>query len=123
MLFATFAASLFLMQATPVTDVEADKDTDIEETQREEAAPSPPPAETVEADPNIDVVDEKPKKITDRSHPDYVRCKSEAVIGSRARRKRTCLTNREWDLAARRGNEATRDFVGDNQPGFQPGSN
>jgi hypothetical protein len=33
------------------------------------------------------------------------------------------MTNREWNELARQGNEATRDFVRDNQPGFQPGSN
>ena len=91
----------------------------------EQVGPEAVEAEPV-ADPNIDVVEEKPakkEKITDRSHPDYVRCKSESVIGSRARRKRTCMTNREWALVSRRGNEATRDFVQDNQPGFLPGSN
>ena len=41
---------------------------------------------------------------------------------ARAKRKRTCMTNREWALSSRRGNEATRDFVGDNQAGFQPGT-
>ena len=73
------------------------------------------------AEPEIEVVEDKPvkkEKITDKSHPDYVRCKSEAVIGSRARRKRTCMTNREWEMIARRGNEASRDFVEQNQPGF-----
>ena len=111
MLFTILAANLFALQATPTTEVEP------------QAAPDPAPQ--VATDPNIEVVEEKPKKpekITDKSHPDYVRCKSEAVIGSRARRKRTCMTNREWALASRRGNEATRDFVGDNQPGFQTGT-
>jgi len=66
---------------------------------------------------------EKHKKITDEKHPDYVLCKSEAVLGSRAKRKRTCMTNRDWALVSRRGNEATRDFVGDNQPGMMGGNN
>ncbi len=76
-------------------------------------------------EPNIEVVEtkpEKPEKITDKAHPDYIRCKSESVIGSRARRKKTCMSNRDWALASRRGNEASRDFIGDNQAGFQPGS-
>jgi hypothetical protein len=109
-LFTTLAASLFLMQAAPET--EAVQDTNVEEAKEE--AKSGPSA----ANPNIDVVEKKPKKITDKTHPDYVRCKSEAMIGSRAKRKRTCMTNKEWELTARRGNEATRDFVQDNQPGF-----
>jgi len=56
--------------------------------------------------------------MTDRRHPGHVRCKSESVIGSRAKRKRTCMTNREWALTSRRDNETTRDFMADNQPGF-----
>ena len=53
-------------------------------------------------------------KITDKEHPEFVRCKSESVIGSRAKRKRTCMTNREWALVQRRGNEQTEEFMGDN---------
>jgi hypothetical protein len=90
-----------------------------------QAAPEASQETEAKAEPNIEVIDKKPKKkkkITDKSHPDYVRCKSESVIGSRARRKRTCMTNREWAVTARRGNEASRDFVGDNQAGFQPGT-
>ena len=89
----------------------------------------PPPAEaqaeaaTTEADdPKIEVVEEKPKKITDRNHPDYIRCRSEPIIGSRAKRKRTCMTNREWANVSRKGNKGSREFVEDLQPGFQPGS-
>lgn len=117
MIMTSLVASLFLMQATPETLTEAEQVTDTQETLEERLEPAP----AEEAEPNIDVVEEKPKKITDKSHPDYVRCKSEAVIGSRARRKRTCMTNREWDLIARRGNEASRDFVEQNQPGFMGG--
>ena len=50
----------------------------------------------------------------DKSHPDYVRCKREAVIGSRAKRKKTCMTNSEWRIVERRGNEASKTFAGDN---------
>ncbi|MGB3471513.1 MAG: hypothetical protein WBA51_11885 [Erythrobacter sp.] len=92
------------------------------------AATAEKPGEEKTTGPEIEVVEEgpeKPKKITDKKHPDYVRCKSEAVIGSRAKRKRTCMTNKEWALVSRRGNEASRDFIGDNQPGFGriPGQN
>ncbi len=54
------------------------------------------------------------QKVKDASHPDFVRCKSESVIGSRAKRKRTCMTNRQWALVERRGNEASKTFAGDN---------
>ena len=63
MTFTLVATSLLALQAAPATTQEAE-------------------AKTA---PNIEVIDKKPvkdKKITDRSHPDYVRCKSEAVIGS-----------------------------------------
>ena len=95
MTFTLVATSLLALQAAPATTQEAEAKTD----------------------PNIEVIDKKPvkdKKITDRSHPAYVRCKSEAVIGSRARRKRTCMTNKEWALVEQRGNDATREFARDN---------
>lgn len=69
------------------------------------------------------VVTGRPKKITDRNDPDYVRCKSEPVIGSLTRRKRTCLTNRQWDLNARDGNDASREFLRQQQDGFGQSSN
>ena len=90
-----------------------------------QAAPEATEAPEPKSDPAIEVTEKRPekkKKITDKSHPDYVRCKSEPGSGSRAKRKRTCMTNKEWALISRRGNEATRDFVGDNQAGFQPGT-
>lgn len=57
---------------------------------------------------------EDSKPVTDKKHPDFVRCKSESVIGSRAKRKRTCMTNRQWVLVERRQNEASKTFAGDN---------
>lgn len=66
---------------------------------------------------------DKPKKITDRRHPDYVRCRSEPIIGSLARKKRVCMTNREWALHNREGSKRSREFVDDNQAGFAPGNN
>lgn len=59
-------------------------------------------------------------KITDKNHPDYVRCRSEQVIGSLAKRKKTCLTNREWEEIARTGNRGTRDIVDSQQVGMNP---
>lgn len=57
-------------------------------------------------------------EITDKSHPDYVRCRSEREIGSLAKRKKTCMTNREWELAARTGNRGARDIVESQQVGM-----
>lgn len=51
------------------------------------------------------------EKITDKSHPDYIRCRSEEIIGSRARFRRVCMTNREWADAGAKGGEAARDAL------------
>ena len=59
----------------------------------------------------------KPKKITDRRHPDYVRCRSEPIIGSLARRKRVCMTNAEWVEYTRTGSRDAKQFVEDMQTG------
>ena len=59
-----------------------------------------------------------PKKITDRRHPDYVRCRSEPIIGSLSRKRRICMTNNEWVEYTRVGSRDSRDFVEDAQPGF-----
>ncbi len=66
---------------------------------------------TVETEEKADK--NKPKKITDRNHPDYVRCRSEPIIGSLARKKRVCMTNKEWAKVARQGNEQSRRMVED----------
>ncbi|MEM7690535.1 MAG: hypothetical protein AAF291_16085 [Pseudomonadota bacterium] len=116
MIITTLTASLFFMQASPEPETGVQKAADTQETLSQDEQPGPPAEPTF--DPSINVVEEKPEKITDRSHPDFVRCKSEAVIGSRARRKRTCMTNREWTLAQRKGNELSRDIVRDTQPGM-----
>jgi hypothetical protein len=59
----------------------------------------------------------KPKKITDRRHPDYVRCRSEPIIGSLARKRRICMTNAEWVEYVRVGSRDSRQFVEDMQVG------
>ena len=61
---------------------------------------------------------EESAKITDKDHPDYVKCRTEKVIGSLAKRKKTCLTNRQWEEFARRGNENARRTVEDNAAGM-----
>lgn len=60
----------------------------------------------------------KPKKIKDRRHPDYVRCRSEPIIGSLARKRRICMTNSEWAEYGRKGNENARRFVDGQQAGM-----
>ena len=61
---------------------------------------------------------QKPKKITDRRHPDYVRCRSEAIIGSLTRKKRVCMTNAEWAEYTRTGSRDAKQFVEDMQSGI-----
>ncbi|GAA0487808.1 hypothetical protein GCM10009096_33410 [Parasphingorhabdus litoris] len=60
----------------------------------------------------------KPKKITDRRHPDYVRCRSEPIIGSLSRKRRICMTNAQWVAYKRKGSQDSKQFVEDSQPGF-----
>ena len=63
-----------------------------------------------------------PTKITDRSHPDYVRCRTESILGSLARKRRVCMTNKEWAAVARKGNRDSRQFVEDGQSGMNQSS-
>lgn len=65
----------------------------------------------------------KAEKITDRNHPDYLRCRREPVIGSRAKKRKICMTNREWEKVARAGNRGARTIVADAQPGFMSAGN
>ncbi len=65
----------------------------------------------VSAAEDKDVAEKKKTKITDRRHPDYVRCRSEPVIGSLARKKRVCMTNREWTAHNAEGNKRSREMV------------
>lgn len=60
----------------------------------------------------------KPKKITDRRHPDYVRCRSQPVIGSLAKKRRVCMTNKEWVAFNKKGNDRSREMVDDLQSGM-----
>ncbi|WP_156472227.1 hypothetical protein [Sphingorhabdus sp. M41] len=68
-----------------------------------------------------DTVEEPAKKtlkLSDRRHPDYVRCRSEPIIGSLAKKRRICMTNKEWAHYVRTGSRYSKEFVDDNQPGF-----
>ncbi len=64
----------------------------------------------------------KKKKITDRGHPDYRRCRSEPIIGSLARKRRVCMTNREWTVFNREGNKRSRELVEEMRAGATNGN-
>lgn len=49
--------------------------------------------------------------VTDRTSPDYMRCRRIAVTGSLARKERVCKTNAQWERIARAGNETARDTI------------
>jgi hypothetical protein len=55
-------------------------------------------------------------KITDPKHPDFVRCRSQPVLNSRAQRVRVCRTNKEWTAAARDGNRRTEELLNMGRP-------
>lgn len=57
-------------------------------------------------------------KITDKKHPQYIKCRTESVIGSRAKKRRVCLTNAEWDRVAREGNSTADKLVEDMASGM-----
>lgn len=67
---------------------------------------------------NIESKSKAPKKITDRRHPDYVRCRSEPIIGSLARKRRICMTNAEWAEYVKAGSRDSKQFVEDMQVGI-----
>ena len=67
-----------------------------------------------EAAPADAVQTANPKKITDRNHPDYIRCRTEDIIGSRAKKRRICLTNRQWADVNQKGNQLAREMADDN---------
>ena len=82
--------------------------------------PSVSAAETTTTESAADEKAKKPKKITDRRHPDYMRCRSEPIIGSLARKKRICMTNAEWAAHNQEGSRRSKEFVEDMQVGQNP---
>jgi len=54
--------------------------------------------------------------INDRRHPDYVRCRNYSVIGSLAKKRRVCMTNKQWVAYIREGNKRAREMMDDGQP-------
>ncbi|MEH6827198.1 hypothetical protein [Parasphingorhabdus sp.] len=61
---------------------------------------------------------EAPIRITERRDPGYVRCRMEPVAGTILKKRKMCMTNREWRLGIRKGNQYAREFVDDNRPGI-----
>lgn len=57
-------------------------------------------------------------QITDKQHPDYTVCRTESVIGSRAKKRRVCLTNREWARVAREGRSLASAMAEKNSSGL-----
>lgn len=56
-----------------------------------------------------------PRRIADSRDPEYVRCRLEPVVGSNLKKRKICMTNHEWTMAIRLGNQYAREFVDDNQ--------
>lgn len=111
MLFSIAAATAALLLQANATPTKVDAiDADAEEAT---------PAAVGEAETrNVADAATAAQPITDKSHPDYVRCRSERVIGSLAKRTKTCKTNREWEVASRVGNRGARDIVESQQVGM-----
>ena len=57
-------------------------------------------------------------KVVDKKHPDFIRCKTEPIIGSRARKRRVCLTNRQWAEVESQGKGIARGMVEDSSTGI-----
>ncbi|QJB69110.1 hypothetical protein HF685_07280 [Parasphingorhabdus halotolerans] len=60
-----------------------------------------------------DAKDKKPRKITDRRHPDYIRCRSEPIIGTLAKKRRVCMTNKQWAAHIQEGNKRANELMDD----------
>ena len=47
----------------------------------------------------------------ERTHPYFIKCRKEEVIGSLAKKLRVCRTNQEWNRYADVGNQNARDTI------------
>jgi hypothetical protein len=54
-------------------------------------------------------------------HPNYIRCVTETVTGTLARKVKTCRTNQDWERVGTVGNDAARGIVEPAQRGFTNG--
>lgn len=102
--------ALLLQSATAAPETGASQQSGVQQTPLASAE-----TESAEAK---QLADATAPPITDKSHPNYVRCRSERVIGSLAKRTKTCKTNREWEAVARVGNRGARDIVESQQVGM-----
>ncbi|MEW4467562.1 hypothetical protein AB1K62_07010 [Parasphingorhabdus sp. JC815] len=59
---------------------------------------------------------DKASEVTDDSH--VIKCERQAVTGSRARKKRVCLTMAEWRARREAGRRTADDFISDANKGF-----
>lgn len=88
------------------------------------AAPANPPA-AGESAPGGVMTGKNPAKtdaagkITDPKHPDFVRCRSEPVLNSRAVRVGVCRTNKQWTAAGRESNRQAQELLNLGRP-LQP---
>ncbi len=85
-------------------------------------AQAEPASAGTETTPSVTVTGEKPvepktsAKVTDPKDPNFVRCRSEPVLNSRAQRVKVCRTNKEWAAAAREGNRQTQELLNAGRP-------
>ena len=49
----------------------------------------------------------------DSTHPYYIKCRKDAVVGSLVRKLRVCRTNEEWTRFAAMGNDSGREVMDD----------
>ncbi|HYC94073.1 MAG TPA: hypothetical protein VEB39_00065 [Sphingomicrobium sp.] len=49
----------------------------------------------------------------DATHPYYIRCKKDPVVGSLVRKLRVCRTNYQWKQFAAMGGDNAREILGD----------
>ncbi len=66
---------------------------------------------TNEADKSTEELAET-EKITDRRHPEFVRCRTESIIGKLASKRKVCMTNKQWVDARKSGNRLANDMIG-----------
>lgn len=62
-------------------------------------------------------VSKKPQTVTDRRDPNYVRCRSEPIIGTKSRTRRVCMTNAEWKTHIQNGSDRANEFMDDIRSG------
>ena len=65
----------------------------------------------VVAQPALAAEPAAPAVSKDKRDPDAIRCRSEPVIGSLARKTRVCRTNAEWQRLSIEGNRDAADVI------------